>query len=421
MPPTRASPYPCRFPRFNEDMGERLKITVITSLFPTAAEPYRGAAIWSTLRELKAYAELDVYCTLLKYPVGLRPKDFRYHAEPADTRQYSLSSQTVEFFAIPLLSRMFNGYSIYRSVRGSMGGRKPDLILGYYIYPEGYATLRLGEELGIPVVVSARGSDLRKVDGSPAVRRMTAETLRRSAAVLCVSTDLANIARSFGAPAERVHTVRNGIDSSVFRFMDQSEARRALGIPAGERLVVFIGWLSALKGTPQLIEAIQMLNRSHGPHRLALIGEGRLEANLRTQVASLGIEDRVQFLGARGAPQIAEWLNAADLLCLPSESEGCPNAIVEALSCGTPVVATSVGGIPELVDERCGVLLPSNRAEEIAEGLQKAFRMSWNRAAIAASHSRSWSKVAEETYRVCEAMRLNPRVPSLESAYGISA
>jgi teichuronic acid biosynthesis glycosyltransferase TuaC len=402
-------------------MGRRLRIAVITSLFPTAAEPYRAAAIWSTLRELKVYADLDVYCPLAKYPAGLRPKDFRYHPQPADTREYSVAAQTVEYSAIPLLSRMFNGYSIYRSVRRAMAAKKPDLILGYYIYPEGYAALRLGQELNIPVVVSARGSDLRKVDASPGVQRKTAEAVKRSAAVLCVSTDLANIAQNFGAPAARVHTVRNGIDSSVFRFIEQSEARRDLGIPAGERLVLFVGWLSALKGTPQLIEAVHMLNRSHGPWRLALVGEGKLETNLRQMIVKLGIEDRVQFLGSLGAPQIATWLNSSDLLCLPSESEGCPNVIVEALSCGTPVVATNVGGIPELVDERCGVLISSNRPDAIAEGLRKAFSMPWNRAGISASHSRSWSRVAEETYRIFETIRLNPRVSTLESAYGIGA
>jgi glycosyltransferase involved in cell wall biosynthesis len=96
------------------------------------------------------------------------------------------------------------------------------------------------------------------------------------------------------------------------------------------------------------------------------------------------------------------WINAADVLCLPSESEGCPNVVLEALSCGRPVVATAVGGVPEIVDSDCGVLIPSNEPHVVARGVFTALGGAWHRERIAARWQRSWAQVARETLDVCE-------------------
>ena len=400
-------------------MPVRPRICVVTSLFPTARERYRGAAIWSTLKELGRYSDLDIWCPLAKYPLGLRPRNFRYLPDPASTEHYGFSAHTLPFFAIPVVTRMWNGGTIYRALRRAVPADRPDLILSYYIYPEGYAAVRLAAKLGVPALVGSRGSDLRKIEANPFIRRMTRKTLRRASAVLCVSSDLAGIARRLGAATEKVHTLRNGIDTSVFYFREQAEARAELGIAARDRIVLFVGWLSALKGVPQLLEAVAMLNRGGtDPWRIALIGEGSLEQSLRAKAKSLGIQIQASFLGPLNNRRIAAWMNACDLLCLPSESEGCPNVIVEALSCGRPVVATQVGGIPELVNESSGVLVGSNAPRALADGLEKAGRTTWDRYAISRVNSRSWNQVAQETYQVCEQVLRNlHRIETLKPAY----
>lgn len=401
-------------------MPERMKIWVVTALFPTKGEPYRGAAIWSTLRELSSYADVECFCPLARYPARLTPRNFRHLAQHAETERYGVRSRTVEYFAIPGATRSLNGKTIYRSLRRSVPPLAPDLILGFYIYPEAYAAVRLGETLDVPVVIGSRGSDLRKIDGAPFVQKMTRSAVQRADAVLCVSSDLAEIAQRLGAAPQKVHTIRNGVDGDVFCPQGQGQARSALNLPVSSQLVLFVGRLSALKGVPQLVDAMARL-RSRGSWHLALVGEGSIEWDLRRQVRDLGIQDRVTFVGELTAHEIAAWMNASDFLCLPSESEGCPNVVVEALSCGTPVVATAVGGIPELVNERSAVLMPTNTPAAIAEALEEASRKSWNRGQIARENLRTWKQVAHETYQVCECVvrnRESVAPPMMEASYG---
>ena len=403
-------------------MPRRIKIWVVTALYPTKAEPYRGAAIWSTVQELSSYGDLEAYCPLARYPAWLAPRNFPYLPHQAETEGYGIASQTIEYFAIPGVTRSLNGQVLYRKLRKAVPANAPDVILSFYIYPEAYAAVLLGEELGIPVVVSSRGSDLRKIDASPFVRKMTGSALQKAAAVLCVSSDLAEIARRLGAPAQNVHVIRNGVDGGVFFATDQQTARAALPMEINGRLVLFVGRLSALKGVPHLLQAMALMkDRRSETWQLALVGEGSLEPALRQQTRDLGIQENVKFVGPQSARQIAAWMNASDFLCLPSESEGCPNVVVEALSCGTPVVANAVGGIPELVNDLSAVLMPNNSPEAIAGALEKAHKRSWDRGQIARENLRTWQHVGRETYQVCESV-VRTWAPALaqvaEASYG---
>jgi len=138
--------------------------------------------------------------------------------------------------------------------------------------------------------------------------------------------------------------------------------------------------------------------------RLFCIGETPREGNpYQIRASQPDIQGRVSFLGPQPAERVARWLGAADLLCLPSYSEGCPNVVLEALSCGRAVVASRVGGIPDIVDASCGILIPPRSASQLTEALANALRRSWDEASIAAHFGRSWQDVAEETYHACQA------------------
>jgi glycosyltransferase involved in cell wall biosynthesis len=105
--------------------------------------------------------------------------------------------------------------------------------------------------------------------------------------------------------------------------------------------------------------------------------------------------------GAQPATRVAEWMAAADLVTLPSWSEGHPNVLVEALACGRPVVSCPVGGVPEVVDDACGVLVPPRDAAALAAGLRTVLARDWNEGALSGRHSRSWSAVAADTMAAC--------------------
>ena len=149
---------------FSEPIGsfQDMRIGVVTPLFPTSGEPYRGAAIWNTLRALKAYAEISVYCVHPRYPPFVGPRSFRYQSQPAETLQYGLPAQMVSYFAVPWATRMWNTHRIHARLKSTFRGASLDLLLCYWIGPESCAAVRLGQELGIPVVFGARGTDLAK-------------------------------------------------------------------------------------------------------------------------------------------------------------------------------------------------------------------------------------------------------------------
>jgi glycosyltransferase involved in cell wall biosynthesis len=125
-----------------------------------------------------------------------------------------------------------------------------------------------------------------------------------------------------------------------------------------------------------------------------------MDQELRQRASESDLKGRVLFTGPEPPHQIARWLAASDVFCLPSHSEGCPNVIIEALSCGRPVVATDVGGIPELIGPRCGILVPPQNPAQLVQGLSKALDKSWDQEKIAASYQRSWDDMARETYQV---------------------
>jgi glycosyltransferase involved in cell wall biosynthesis len=122
---------------------------------------------------------------------------------------------------------------------------------------------------------------------------------------------------------------------------------------------------------------------------------------LRELCRQLGIESRVRFTGSLAPSEVARWLGAADVFCLPSLSEGSPNAMVEALCSGRPAVASNVGGIPELISEESGILAPPSNPPALAEALREAFTRSWDQAAIGNMYRRTWDDMARDTYEVC--------------------
>jgi glycosyltransferase involved in cell wall biosynthesis len=116
--------------------------------------------------------------------------------------------------------------------------------------------------------------------------------------------------------------------------------------------------------------------------RLVLVGDGPLRQALGRLSQDLGISDRVVFAGKRDHAEVALWMNAADVFCLPSLREGHPNVVMEALACGTPVVASDVGAVSEILSSETGLLVPPANAQRLAEALRHAFRTPWNRERI---------------------------------------
>lgn len=176
----------------------------------------------------------------------------------------------------------------------------------------------------------------------------------------------------YGVSQDKVFTVHNGVDLDVYRVSGPAAKRdmkKQLGLPADKKLLLSIGWLKPIKGYSYLLEAFAKLNTEFSDqYYLVILGEGPLLDDLQSHAALLQIENLVKFAGFQ--KNVQDWMVAADLLVSATLSEGLSNALVEGTASGLPIVATDVGGNPEVVESGFnGVLVPSENSQALADAL----------------------------------------------------
>ena len=377
-------------------------IAVVTPLFPELTGPapsHRGIFIYNIVRSLSRLAPIEVFWLVPAYP-GTSRRIERIDSKYPELR---VPVSSVPYAHLPLLFQPWTGHSSARALQSALRDRNPSVVLAYWTYPTGFGAIRAARQLGIPVVLGALGSDLLKIPNR-FVERRTRTALREAHFLLTVSDDLRNKAVALGARPERIRTVQNGVDHEIFNPTDRNASRRVLGVPLDARLVLFVGWLSRMKGAPDLIAAARTLLLRHPKLEFCLIGTGDLERELRCQIKQAGIENRIRMPGRKTSQEIATWIAACDVFALPSYSEGCPNVVLEALACGRPVVAYSAGGIPELVNRETGIIVPVGDCDALAAALSAALAKEWPPAFIASGYRRSWDDVAIETLNIVHAV-----------------
>lgn len=381
-------------------MTRPLRILAVTSQFPLAAEPNRGRPLLQTLQALSRHATVRVASPIARYPAGLRPRSYVYRDADTDFQPEGCTTTYVHYPTLPVLGRMTNGAACARALRPVLDDFRPDVVLAYWLYPDAYGALQVAREAGLPMVAGARGSDLRVRDVLS--RRLTRPVVAGVQRLLVVSEDLARVAvERYGADPDRIRVIANGCDTRLFRLQPRVAARSRLGLAADARLIVYVGRLVPEKGLGELLAAMARLPT--GPWQLALIGDGPMRGVLERAATRSPVP--VLLPGSQTPQQVADWMAAADVVTLPSYSEGHPNVLVEALACGRPVVATDVGGIPEVVDAHSGRLVPVRDVDALANALAEVTDAEWDAQALSRRFARSWETVADETLTSClEAM-----------------
>lgn len=379
------------------------RIALVSSYFPTREQPYRGHSAYQTLRQLREWADIEAYVPHAVYPRWIPPRSFPYYQPDLSYRPQDIPAHYFGYPAVPGLSRFLNGHVCLHYLLPYLKRSKPDLILNYWLYPDGYAAVAAGKILNIPVVLGAIGSDLCRISDR-ATLRLTQKALRDASAVIAVSEELRQRAIRLGALPDLVRTITNGCDSSIFKLGDRGAARTALGLESNAEVVLFVGRFDLNKGLRELLSAAAQLASKRPRMQLVFVGEGVFRQELETRAAQLGLTDRLRLPGACDSAGVARWMTAADLFCLPSYAEGCPNVLIEALACGRPVVATTVGGVPDLISANCGILVPPRTIPQLADGLAEALSRNWDEAAIAREFRRGWLDVARETDAICRSV-----------------
>ena len=369
-----------------------LKILAFTSLFPNSAQPTHGIFVENRLRELAASGKVQLTVVA---PVPFFPRSGnlggRYAAfarAPLHEKRHGLDIFHPRYPVLPkigmAIAPALMAAGVARCVRRLCAERRFDLIDAHYFYPDGVAAALLARRLELPLVVTARGSDISEIAQYALPRRQILWAARRADALVAVCEALKQAMVGLGMKPDTIHVFRNGVDLAMFRYVPSTSA-----LGAGLRLLS-VGHLVPRKGHDLAIRALAQLPNA----RLTIVGSGPEEARLKGLAQSLGLADRVELAGHVPHEALAGVYSAADILVLGSSREGWANVLLEALACGTPVVATDVWGTGEVVREPvAGELVAARTPDAVAEAIRRLAQRAPPRDAVRAYAARfSWNE-----------------------------
>ncbi|WP_439596830.1 glycosyltransferase family 4 protein [Falsiroseomonas sp.] len=372
-----------------------LRLLTFSTLYPNAAQPHHGVFVENRLRHLVAGGEATstVLAPVPWFPFGNLPFGgprvqawSRYAGIAAQESRHGIAVHHPRFAALPGLGMFTGPAALHAAARGALArliaaGHRFDAIDAHYAYPDGVAAIRLGREFGLPVVITARGSDISQLPDYRLPRRMIQQAIQRAAALIAVSVGLKDGLVALGAPAGKVTVLRNGVDLAAFRPTgDRMAMRAALGLGDGP-LLASVGHLIPRKGHDLVIRALPLLPG----HALMVLGEGPERDALLALARRLGVADRVHLLGAQPHADLPRYYSAADALVLASAREGWANVLLESMACGTPVVASPAWGSREAVrSPAAGLVMEETTPEAIAAATRRLLGLRIDRAATRA-------------------------------------
>lgn len=366
-----------------------MKVLLISNAFPNSAVPVRGIFTYQIVKALQNECDIEVVAPLPWVPFFLR-KNFRsqypHTNVPAKEKIGDIQVYHPRYLVIPkvlgFMHSIFMLPSLFRLTKRLEKEQHFDLINAHWLFPDGVAAMWVGKMLKKPVVLTGLGCDVNLYSTMFFRKTQILRSLQEAADVTVVSNSMKRRIVSLGISGEGVTVIPNGVDLELFHLMDKKKARNLLKLSEDGSIVLTIGSQDEVKGTRYLIEAFGMLRRREkGPLLLILIGDGPLRKSLVSMSEHLGLHESVAFFGRRPHGEIPLWLNAADVFCLPSLREGQPNVVLEALACGIPVVASSVGAIPEMLRDN-GRLSPPADSRSLCENLEFCLSNIWDRDAI---------------------------------------
>jgi glycosyltransferase involved in cell wall biosynthesis len=342
-----------------------LRVLTLSTLFPNGRQPNLGGFVERQTLGLAARDDVEVQVVA---PVGLPPGPLALHPRyrrlaelPLKEDRNGLRVHRPRFALLPLFGARWSAKWLARAIEPTLREIRRefpfDVIDAEFFWPDGPAAMRVGRALGVPFSVKARGSDIQYWMRRADIANQILEASRAAGGMLAVSEALKRVMIGHGMPGERIRTHYTGVDHQRFRPADRAEAKAKLGVSGP--MILTVGALIPGKGQRLAISALEQVPGA----TLLLAGEGPDRRALEALVRRRGVGKRVRLLGNVPHEEVATLLAAADLMVLPSNSEGLANVWIEALACGTPVVTCDVGGAREVIDRpEAGAIVPPDPA-----------------------------------------------------------
>jgi glycosyltransferase involved in cell wall biosynthesis len=400
-----------------------VKVLTFSTLYPNAARPGHGTFIETQLRQMLASGRVE---SMVVAPVPWFPfrhprfGDYAVHARaPHEAQRHGIRIVHPRFVAVPkigmTLAPFLLAHSVLPAMRRVLADYRFDLIDAHYFYPDGVAAVMLGRRLGKPVVISALGTDVNLFPRYRLPREMIRWAARHAAGIITVARALKDRLVELGVPAERIEVLRNGVDLHLFRPIDREVWRTRLGFR--RTTLLSVGNLIPIKGHDLAIRALLLLPETD----LVIVGYGPERAALGDLARTLGVADRVTFAPVMPQEELRNYYGAADALVLASSREGWANVLLESMACGTPVIASKVGGTPEVVTaHEAGVLMAQRTPEALAQAAWELLSSQPDRGATRCYAAKfSWDATTEGHIRLFERILAGQVEPAVQRAAAI--
>lgn len=360
-----------------------MNLIVLSKVYPRKTFIYSGTYVNEQVEVLKKLINGNI--TVIS-PIPWSPKLLWFNKKwraygKTEKEKYDNGVQVYyrRYLAIPgsiftPLHVFFMYLSIRYLIKAIIKKNKSSTILhSHAIYPDGLVGGLIGRKYNILHICTVHGSDINILPSTNRLNLfMVKYAIKNCDYIVAVSNAIKEKINSIMKCTNNISVINNGANPEKFKIISKDIAKKRLGIDSNDRIILFVGNLKAVKGVSSLIGAFSEYIKKNGSHRVSLylIGDGNERQYLEKLINDLKLVKNVFFMGGKSHDEIPLWLSAADLFVLPSRSEGFPTVIPEAMMCGTPVIATEVGGVPEIItDGKTGMLVKPGDIEQLANSI----------------------------------------------------
>ena len=361
---------------------KNIKVLVLSHMYPNNSHPNSGIFIHNQIKHL-----LKEGCSVkVISPVPYAPNMLNFNATWKKYNEiYKQKVIDGVHVSYPRYIRFpgswFHSLSCYTMYWGIqnvtnliMKEFNPDILHVHTVTTDGYVGMLINEKYKLPIVCSLRGSDINTYPYRDKLTMLlTKKVLSKADQIVSVSHALKSTAETIANPLRPIRVLHNGCDLMDFSFNEEDRIaiRKDLGIMNNDRVIIFVGDIKKIKGVFELINSFITLKAKYSDIHLIVLGEGPENNNIKNIIHLNNMNNNVHLIGTRPHHEISKWLSASDIFALPTYNEGLPNVVLEAMACGLPVVATSVGGIPEIVEDgKSGILIKKKDPVSLAKAIE---------------------------------------------------
>ncbi len=382
-----------------------MNLIVITNLFPNPLEPHRSPFNLKQIRALANNHDVTVVSPVSWVSKIKNAIKFKSLSLYKISKYQNIEVRYPTYYYFPGMLRYLNGYfmffSIYRTVMKIHNVDKATF-LATWLYPDAFSTMLLANKLSANCFVKVHGTDVEEAVSSDSKKKQSIKVLQNVDAVVSVSEYLKTILSSL-CPATKIFTIYNGIDKELFNTsVDQADRPQELRGYVG-KVGLFVGNFKKEKGVLDFLSIFDADYCIKHSLKVVLIGGGAELQTMSDLIATKKLTEHVLILSKLSPEKISHWYKFSDFTCLPSYHEGLPNVLLESVACGTPVVASKVGGIPEIINDKNGRLVDAGDIVSLKESVSDVISTTWDRVLVNESIKFStWDENAAAINKVIE-------------------